>query len=146
MNLVLKFLRHQFQSLYSCKSQRHQTFSSLCKECSSKNKQTPLAHLPKKYQNKIIRLFSDISWGLQKFQWPISPTLEKLHLRIDDAANKQARETTSQRKYRVKFKYNALKHFTFVIWEMLIFNIKWKRKFNIAELCDGAKALMNSVE
>ena len=48
----------------------------------------------------------------------------KLHLRIDDAASKQARETTSQRKYRVKFKYNALKHFTFVIWEMLIFNIK----------------------
>ena len=56
------------------------------------NKQTPLTDLPKKYQNKIIWLFSDISWGLQKFQWLLLPTLEKLHLRIDDAASKQEKQ------------------------------------------------------
>ena len=147
MNPVLKFLRHQFQSLCSCKSQRQQTFSRLCKECSSKiNKLLLQTCLKISKQNYLTFL-----WHFMRTSKISMTTLTHsgktafTHWRCCKQASKQEKQHHNE-SYRVKFKYNALKHFTFVKWEMLIFNIKWKRKFNIADLCDGAKALMNSVE
>ena len=99
MNPVLKFLRHQFQSLCSCKSQRQQTFSRLCKECSSKiNKLLLQTCLKISKQNYLTFL-----WHFMRTSKISMTTLTHsgktafTHWRCC----KQARETTSQRKYPV---------------------------------------------
>ena len=146
MNPALKFLRHQFQSLCSCKSLRQQTFARLCKECSSKiNKlllQTCLKNIKTKLSDFSLTFHEDFK-NFNDYSYPLWKNC--IYALTMLQASKQEKQHHNK-SYRVKFKYNALKHFTFVNWEMLIFNIKWKRKFNIADLCDGAKALMNSVE